>query len=30
MPITYAFVILFGGLAVLTIAADIINPVTLN
>lgn len=30
MPITYAFVILFAGLAVLTIAADIINPVTLN
>jgi membrane-associated protease RseP (regulator of RpoE activity) len=30
MPITYAFVILFGGLAVLTIAADIVNPVTLN
>lgn len=30
MPITYAVVIVFGGLSVLTVAADIINPVTLN
>lgn len=30
MPITYAVVIIFGGLSVLTVAADIINPVTLN
>ncbi|MGA8114855.1 MAG: M50 family metallopeptidase [Actinocatenispora sp.] len=30
MPITYAVVIVFGGLSLLTVAADIINPVTLN
>ncbi len=30
MPITYAVVIVFGGLSLLTVAADIINPITLN
>jgi membrane-associated protease RseP (regulator of RpoE activity) len=30
MPITYAVVIIFGGLSLLTVAADIINPVSLN
>lgn len=30
MPITYVVVIVFGGLSVLTVAADIINPISLN
>ncbi len=28
MPITYAVVIIFGGLTLLTVAADIVNPIT--
>jgi membrane-associated protease RseP (regulator of RpoE activity) len=29
MPITYAFILLFGGLTLLTVTADIVNPITL-
>ena len=29
MPITYAVILLFGGVTLLTVAADIVNPVTL-
>ncbi len=29
MPITYAVIILFGGLTLLTVAADIVNPIQL-
>ncbi|MDQ6876072.1 MAG: site-2 protease family protein [Actinomycetota bacterium] len=27
LPITYAFVVIFGGISLLTIAADVINPI---
>ena len=29
MPITYAVILVFGGFTVLTLAADIVNPITL-
>jgi hypothetical protein len=29
MPITYFVILIFGGFTVLTLAADIINPITL-
>jgi membrane-associated protease RseP (regulator of RpoE activity) len=29
MPVTYAVILLFGGFTLLTIAADIVNPITL-
>jgi membrane-associated protease RseP (regulator of RpoE activity) len=29
MPVTYAIILIFGGFTVLTIAADIVNPITL-
>jgi membrane-associated protease RseP (regulator of RpoE activity) len=29
MPVTYVVILLFGGLTLLTVAADIINPITL-
>jgi membrane-associated protease RseP (regulator of RpoE activity) len=29
MPITYVVILLFGGLTLLTVAADIVNPITL-
>jgi membrane-associated protease RseP (regulator of RpoE activity) len=29
MPITYAIIVIFGGFTLLTVAADIINPITL-
>jgi len=29
MPITYAVMLVFGGLTLLTVSADIINPITL-
>jgi len=29
MPITYAVILIFGGFTVLTVAADIVNPITL-
>ena len=29
MPVTYAVILLFGGFTLLTVAADIINPITL-
>jgi len=30
LPVTYAVILLFGGLTVLTLAADIVNPVRLQ
>ena len=30
LPLTYVVIVLFGGLTVLTLAADIINPITLR
>ena len=29
MPVTYAVILIFGGFTVLTVAADIVNPITL-
>ena len=29
MPVTYAVILLFGGFTILTVAADIVNPITL-
>ena len=29
MPVTYVVILIFGGFTVLTLAADIINPITL-
>jgi membrane-associated protease RseP (regulator of RpoE activity) len=28
MPVTYAVILLFGGFTLLTVAADIVNPIT--
>ncbi len=30
LPVTYVVIVLFGGLTVLTLAADIVNPITLR
>jgi membrane-associated protease RseP (regulator of RpoE activity) len=30
MPITYAVILIFGGFTLLTVTADIVNPITLN
>jgi membrane-associated protease RseP (regulator of RpoE activity) len=29
MPVTYAVILIFGGFTVLTVAADIVNPINL-
>jgi hypothetical protein len=29
MPITYAVILIFGGFTLLTMTADIVNPITL-
>ena len=29
MPVTYAVILIFGGFTLLTVAADIVNPITL-
>jgi hypothetical protein len=30
MPVTYVVILIFGAFSLLTIAADIVNPVTLT
>jgi hypothetical protein len=30
LPLTYAVVLIFGGITLLTVATDIINPITLT
>jgi hypothetical protein len=30
MPLTYVVILIFGGFTLLTVAADIVNPITLN